>query len=56
MENTDTVLGKSGVMGSQMSAIRYGKLQKGDTFLICTDGVSKKIEESRLKRLLAKKR
>lgn len=48
-------LGKSGVMGSQMSAIRYGKLQKGDTFLICTDGVSKKIEESRLKRLLAKK-
>ena len=47
-------LGKSGVTGSQMSAFRYGKLKKGDTFLICTDGVSKKIEESRLKRFLAK--
>lgn len=48
-------LGKNGVTGSQMSAFRYGKLQMGDTFLICTDGVSKKIEESRLKSFLAKK-
>lgn len=48
-------LGKKGVAGSQMAAFRYGKLQKGDTFLICSDGVSKKIEESRLKRFLAKR-
>ena len=48
-------LGKKGVSGSQMAAFRYGKLQKGDTFLICTDGVSKKIEESRLKSFLVKR-
>lgn len=47
-------LGKRGVAGSQMAAFRYGKLQRGDTFLICSDGVSKKIEESRLKRFLSK--
>lgn len=48
-------LGKKGVAGSQMAAFRYGKLQEGDTFLICSDGVSKKIEESRLKRFLSKR-
>ncbi len=48
-------LGKSGVSGSQMAAFRYGKLQQGDTFLVCSDGVSKKIEESRLKRYLSRK-
>lgn len=48
-------LGKKGVSGSQMAAFCYGRLQKGDTFLICSDGVSKKIEESRLKSFLAKK-
>ena len=48
-------LGKKGVAGSQMAAFRYGKLQKGDTFLICTDGVSKKIEKDRLKSFLAKR-
>lgn len=48
-------LGKKGVSGSQMAAFRYGKLQKGDTFLICSDGVSKKIEAGRLKRFLAKR-
>lgn len=48
-------LGKRGVSGSQMAAFRYGKLQKGDTFLVCSDGVSKKIEESRLKRYLSRR-
>lgn len=48
-------LGKEGVLGSQMAAFCYGKLQKGDTFLICSDGIPKKIEESRLKKILAKK-
>lgn len=48
-------LGKRGVAGSQMAAFCYGKLQKGDIFLVCSDGVSKKIEESRLKHYLSKK-
>ena len=47
-------LGKHDVSGSQMASFRYGKLQRGDTFLICTDGVSKKIEAGRMKRYLAK--
>ena len=38
-----------------MASFRYGKLQKGDTFLICTDGVSKQIREGRLKRYLSRK-
>lgn len=48
-------LGKKGVSGSQMASFCYGKLQKGDTFLICSDGVSKRIEESRLKHFLGKR-
>lgn len=48
-------LGKKGVAGSQMAAFRYGKLQKGDTFLVCSDGVTKRIEDSRLKHFLSKK-
>lgn len=48
-------LGKEGVSGSQMAAFHYGKLQRGDTFLICSDGVSKKIERSRLRSFLSKK-
>lgn len=49
-------LGKRGVAGSQMAAYCYGKLEKGDVFLVCTDGVSRKLEESRLKRYLSKKK
>lgn len=48
-------LGKHGVLGSQMAAFRYGRIQKGDVFLICSDGVTKKIEESRLKSYLGRK-
>lgn len=48
-------LGKRGVAGSQMTASCYGKLEKGDVFLVCTDGISRKLEESRLKRFLLKK-
>ncbi len=47
--------GKRGSAGSQMAASCYGKLEKGDVFLVCTDGVSQKIEESRLKRFLSMK-
>lgn len=48
-------LGKKGVAGSQMAAFRYGKMQKGDIFLVCSDGVSKRIGESRLKHFLSKR-
>lgn len=48
-------LGKSGVAGSQMAAVRYGRIKSGDTFLLCSDGVSKKIENSKLKSYLGKK-
>lgn len=48
-------LGKRGVTGSQMAAFCYGRLLRGDIFLICTDGVSKKIEESRMKKFLVRK-
>lgn len=48
-------LGKKGVSGSQMAAFHYGKLQKGDTFLVCSDGVSKRIDENRLKHFLSKR-
>lgn len=45
-------IGKSGVAGSQMSCTRHGTLKKGDTFLVCSDGVSNKVEESKLKQYL----
>lgn len=47
-------LGKSGVSGSQMAAWRYGKLQKGDTFLLCSDGVSRRLGERGIKRALSR--
>lgn len=49
-------LGKKDTAGSQMAAFSRGKLQEGDIFLLCSDGVSKKIEDSRLKSFLAKKK
>ncbi len=48
-------LGKEGAAGSQMAAFHYGRLQKGDTVLVCSDGITKKNEENRLKRCLAKR-
>lgn len=48
-------LGKKGVAGSQMAAYRYGKLQSGDTFLLCSDGVSRRVEERQMKHFLSKR-
>lgn len=48
-------LGKEGVAGSQIASFRHGYLQKGDTFLICSDGITNKIDLDRLKRYLGKK-
>lgn len=47
-------LGREETCGSQMAAIRYGKLQEGDTFLLCTDGVSKRLDEHALTSCLAR--
>lgn len=49
-------LGKQGVAGSQIAAYYHGYLQKGDTFLLCSDGVSNKIDRDRLKKYLSRKR
>lgn len=45
-------LGKPGVAGSQMVSYRHGYIKKGDSFLLCSDGVSDKIDLDRLKRYL----
>ena len=47
-------LGKEKTAGSQMAAIRHGHLQKGDVFLICSDGVTDHLDEAGLKRCLLK--
>lgn len=47
-------LGRDAIAGSQMMAYRHGYLKKGDTFLLCSDGISNKIDKDRLKRFLGK--
>lgn len=47
-------LGKSGVAGSQMASIKTGTINKGDIFLICSDGVSKSVTDSQKKRYMRK--
>lgn len=46
-------LGKEKIAGSQMASIRHGYIHKGDTFLLCSDGVTDKIDKDRLKRYLS---
>lgn len=48
-------LGRQGVSGSQMAAFRYGRLSPGDVVLVCTDGVTKRIDDDRLGRVLSKR-
>ncbi|MBQ1173014.1 MAG: protein phosphatase 2C domain-containing protein [Lachnospiraceae bacterium] len=47
-------LGKDKIAGSQMAVFRHGYLQKGDTFLVCSDGVTDQVNHDRLKRYLLK--
>ena len=47
-------LGKDKIAGSQMAVFRHGYLQKGDTFLVCSDGVTDQVDQDRLKRYLLK--
>lgn len=47
-------LGKNKIAGSQMAVFRHGYLQKGDAFLVCSDGVTDQVDQDRLKRYLLK--
>lgn len=47
-------VGKRDVAGSQIAAYHHGYLKKGDTFFLCTDGITDKIDRDRLKMLLLK--
>ena len=48
-------VGKEKVAGSQMYSYRHGYLEKGDRFLICTDGITDAITDDRIKKYLHKK-
>jgi len=48
-------LGRENTAGSGMASIRHGYIHKGDTFFLCSDGVTDKIDRDRLKRYLSMK-
>lgn len=48
-------VGKENVAGSQIYSYRHGYIEEGDTFLICTDGITNSIPDDRLKKCLRKK-
>lgn len=48
-------VGKENVAGSQIYSYRHGYIEEGDTFLICTDGITNAIPEDRIRRYLRKK-
>jgi len=50
----DCYLGKKGVAGSQMAYIKEGKIQKGDIYLLCSDGVARSIRNERMAGFLKK--
>lgn len=43
-------LGRPGILGSQMMCYRHGFIHKGDLFLVCSDGITDKMEAHLLKR------
>lgn len=47
-------LGKKHVAGSQIASFRHGYLRKGDTFFLCSDGITNQIDLDRLNRFLGK--
>ncbi len=47
-------LGKENVAGSQMASIRSGTIEKGDIFLICSDGISEVLTDDEKKKYMKK--
>ena len=47
-------LGKKNSSGSQMASYSFGQLSFGDTFLLCTDGISNAVNDDILKKALKK--
>ncbi len=47
-------LGKEKQSGSSMRTLTYGHIEKGDTFFLCTDGVSNIIQDNLLKRIMSR--
>ncbi|MDO4976956.1 MAG: protein phosphatase 2C domain-containing protein [Eubacteriales bacterium] len=48
-------LGKKDVIGSQMAQYSTGKISEGDTVLLCTDGIAKRVPNEKLESILKKK-
>jgi len=47
-------LGKSNIAGSQMASLRTGTIEKGDIFLICSDGISEVLTDDEKKKYMKK--
>ena len=47
-------LGKENVSGSHMASYRNGHIHDGDRFIVCTDGITGKIDGDKLKKYLKK--
>lgn len=47
-------LGKENTAGSQMASIRSGTIEKGDIFLICSDGISEVLTDDMKKKYMKK--
>jgi len=45
-------LGRQQVAGSQLASFRHGYIKKGDTFLLCSDGITNMIDTHRLNQIL----
>ena len=48
-------LGKKGCSGWQMADYQYGKICKGDKFLICSDGIATELSQEEIARSMAKR-
>ena len=47
-------LGKEDAAGSQMADYTFGKIQKEDKFLICSDGISAGLTQDEIRKVLGK--
>lgn len=45
-------LGKEKCAGSQLKSFRHGHLEKGDIFMVCTDGLTNKLSQDKIRKFL----